>query len=324
MTSMQELAMQLILAGAKIGETAERLQVDRRTINRWMKHPEFQAGMAERKQVLRGALRGQLAAMLNQSFDAMETAMKQNDHRTAVGLLKAMHILDGEPLVETENAYRENIDESQCDIENRAAERGHTGYSGDISDETFHDLQQLHADREREEAANVIKEQEEADKELKPLEKLWAKKIKEHEDKQRMLHKLGETESLSELDQERAWEQDYEEQRKAQKHADLMGHLGHSAEISPCQQALIDKLESGKSLVDATHAIGLDVNVLRSWLRKDATFRSAIHADRLNMESYWELRSLMLGFRAADCIQQALHNGNGRVALALLKGLGVV
>lgn len=258
-TDRQELALRLIVSGHKVKDTAAQLGVDRRTINRWMKHPRFQIVMQRTQQQVRNSLQEQLIRMVNTAFDALEHSMSKGEYQTALGLLKSLKVLDGSPLTDGEadsSTATADVNSAASDFAPEdagldASKMGHTGHFP----------------------------AEDPDEEIEPAEPVAAQE---------------------------------------------MGHTGHSSDVKLLKKRLLDGLEAGKSMAQSFLELRLKPAILHDWLRNDAEFKAAVAAYSEWTQGYWELRSVQLGVVAAACVNNALQNGNGRVALELLRGLQVV
>ena len=63
---------------------------------------------------------------------------------------------------------------------------------------------------------------------------------------------------------------------------------------------------------------------LRSWLEPGSAFVRALAEVHRRIEAGWRLRARHLALLAIDCLERAFEDRNGRVAMRLLRGLGVM
>jgi hypothetical protein len=94
--------------------------------------------------------------------------------------------------------------------------------------------------------------------------------------------------------------------------------------LSVAQQKALVALLAGKRMTDAAKAGEVDRTTIYRWLRDPdrPQFRDALATGRQEMRQAVEAQLLALASNAADCLEGALAHGDGKSALALLKGLG--
>ncbi len=94
--------------------------------------------------------------------------------------------------------------------------------------------------------------------------------------------------------------------------------------LSPPQLTALAELLAGRTVTDAATAAGVDRVTLHRWLREDHSFRAAWNRARRELQNAMQTRLLTLAEKAADCVGKAIEHGDGKTALALLRGLGLL
>jgi len=90
----QQAALELLLTGKSIAETARSAGVSRMAIWRWMKHDAaFQAAYNQWHDQLQESCRSRLQALTDKATDALEKALEAGDARAALQLLKGMGMI---------------------------------------------------------------------------------------------------------------------------------------------------------------------------------------------------------------------------------------
>jgi len=90
----QRAALDLLLMGKSVIESAKSAGVARATVYRWIKNdPVFRAAYNEWHDQLRESSRSRLLALTDKAADAVEKALEAGDARTALQLLKGMGML---------------------------------------------------------------------------------------------------------------------------------------------------------------------------------------------------------------------------------------
>jgi len=92
------------------------------------------------------------------------------------------------------------------------------------------------------------------------------------------------------------------------------------------QQTVLTALLAGQTVTAAAQAAEVDRTTVYRWLRDSYRpgFRSALNRGRRELRQAMEARLLALASRAADCLEGKLTMGDGKAALALLQGLGLL
>lgn len=91
----------------------------------------------------------------------------------------------------------------------------------------------------------------------------------------------------------------------------------------PLQQAqAVVGLLGGLSVTDAAKAAGVSRATVHRWLKDDFTFQAAVNQGQRELQEALQCRLLNLAEDAVSCVEKVLQAGDGKAALALLKGLG--
>ena len=88
----QERAIQLLLAGTSVTDTAKAVGVDPRTLCRWRKNPHFQAEFNRQRLNIHESAQLRLHAMTHQAIDVMAKALSDGNLRAAIELLKIVGV----------------------------------------------------------------------------------------------------------------------------------------------------------------------------------------------------------------------------------------
>jgi hypothetical protein len=92
--------------------------------------------------------------------------------------------------------------------------------------------------------------------------------------------------------------------------------------LSPNQEKALAALLAGKSVTEAAAAAEVDRTTLHRWLKEDFDFKAALNRGRKDLREAMHARLMVLADKAAGCVEK--DNGDGKVALALLKGIGLL
>ena len=109
----QETAMQALLSGEQITAAAKTAKVNRSTLHRWLKEPEFLAALNTCRSELREAQHDRLASLASSAIEVIEQALEEGDARTALAVLRGVGLLDGQtPHTGPTNADRIRYDQT--------------------------------------------------------------------------------------------------------------------------------------------------------------------------------------------------------------------
>ena len=94
--------------------------------------------------------------------------------------------------------------------------------------------------------------------------------------------------------------------------------------LSPTQVTVLAELLAGRTITDAATAAGVDRVTVHRWLREDFAFQAAWNRDRRELHRATYDRLERLTAKATECIEKAVDRGNVKVALEIVKGMGVL
>lgn len=94
-------------------------------------------------------------------------------------------------------------------------------------------------------------------------------------------------------------------------------------EISDAQREAIDELLAGKSVAESAASVGVSRSTVHRWFKNDH-FKAAHNRGKKELEKNAMAKLMKLADGAADCVGQAVEDGDPKTALALLKGLGLL
>ena len=90
----KKAALELLMWGKSVSETARQTGVTRITIHRWLKNdPVFRAAYNEWHEEMRESSRSRLETMAEKAMDALDNALHSNDARAAIAVLKGLGLL---------------------------------------------------------------------------------------------------------------------------------------------------------------------------------------------------------------------------------------
>jgi hypothetical protein len=95
------------------------------------------------------------------------------------------------------------------------------------------------------------------------------------------------------------------------------------AELRPDQAEALGFLLAGDSITDAAARVGVARQTVHRWLRDDAAFIAAVNSGRRELVEQTQARLVRLADKAVDALEVALDDGDARIALALLRSLGI-
>jgi len=97
-----------------------------------------------------------------------------------------------------------------------------------------------------------------------------------------------------------------------------------SPPLRPRQRHVIELLVSGHTVTAAAAEAGIDRSTVHRWLSEDYDFLSEFNAAKLELREACVARLVSLANAAINGLDSALQNGDGRLAPAFLKELGLV
>ena len=99
---------------------------------------------------------------------------------------------------------------------------------------------------------------------------------------------------------------------------------GSTPEMQPPQLHALASLASGSSVTDAAEGSGVDRTTVHRWLREDVVFQAAWNSLRRDMWGEIETNLDSLLADALHAVREAVRDGDARIAMAVLKGSGVL
>jgi hypothetical protein len=90
-------------------------------------------------------------------------------------------------------------------------------------------------------------------------------------------------------------------------------------EMPSSQIAALDALLSGKNAGEAATAAGVSRSTIYNWLGKDFRFQAALNRGRRHMREAVACRADQLASDAAECLAQAVRQGDVKAALEVVK-----
>ena len=95
-------------------------------------------------------------------------------------------------------------------------------------------------------------------------------------------------------------------------------------ELTSTQLAALEALIAGATVTAAAGTAGVNRVTVHRWLRDDFSFQAAFNQARRDLREAAMARLLKLGDLAVGTVQEAVEQGDVRVAVAVLKGLGLL
>jgi AcrR family transcriptional regulator len=89
------------------------------------------------------------------------------------------------------------------------------------------------------------------------------------------------------------------------------------------QRSALEQLLVGKSVPESAQSAGVSRTTVYRWLKDDAAFRAAYNQWKDELEETARTRLLMLSDVATNALRTALEKGDGKLALATLKAMGL-
>ena len=94
--------------------------------------------------------------------------------------------------------------------------------------------------------------------------------------------------------------------------------------ISAEQERALGLLTIGKTATEAAAGTGISRSTLYRWMRDDPAFVAAWNAWQLDQRQATQVQLLGMAADAVAAVRTALQRGDGRLALNLLKGMGLL
>lgn len=100
--------------------------------------------------------------------------------------------------------------------------------------------------------------------------------------------------------------------------------MQQNATLSPIQETAVTALLAGETVTAAAHTAGVDRTTLHRWLKHDFVFTAALHQRQRECRDALLARLLALGDKAVRAVEKAIEAENPKVALEILRGLGLL
>ena len=97
-----------------------------------------------------------------------------------------------------------------------------------------------------------------------------------------------------------------------------------STVLSRQQIEAVELLLRGVTVTAAADEIGVSRSTVHRWMSDNSTFIATLNAGKKDLRDSCEARLFSLADSAIDSLSTAMEEGDGRLALALLKELGLV
>ena len=94
--------------------------------------------------------------------------------------------------------------------------------------------------------------------------------------------------------------------------------------LKPPQIQVLAALLGGSTVTAAAKAGGVDRTTVHRWLHHDWDFQAALHRARRELHASLRARLEQIAERAVEALSVAIEFGDAHVALALVKGLGLL
>ena len=106
----QAKALEMMVCGISVAETAREVGVDRTTIYLWLrKDPAFVAAYNEWRETLRASCQARLMAMAERAAGAVEQALERGDAKLGWAVLKEMKLASEPPAVPSQSTDPEVV-----------------------------------------------------------------------------------------------------------------------------------------------------------------------------------------------------------------------
>lgn len=96
------------------------------------------------------------------------------------------------------------------------------------------------------------------------------------------------------------------------------------ANLSRPQIDAIELLLRGETITATSNEIGVSRSTVHRWITDNSTFVAALNLKRQDVRDSCQARLLGLAETAIDALGEAIGGGDGRLAISLLKELGLV
>jgi hypothetical protein len=95
-------------------------------------------------------------------------------------------------------------------------------------------------------------------------------------------------------------------------------------ELSPDQETAMEALRRGGTIAEAARAADVARMTVYRWMKKDPNFRAIYHQWQDEVRQSARARLMSLTYKAITAVQKCIEDGDGKLALQLLKQLGAL
>jgi hypothetical protein len=99
---------------------------------------------------------------------------------------------------------------------------------------------------------------------------------------------------------------------------------GAEKTLTPAQERALAALLTGKTVTAAADDAQVDRTTVHRWLKDDFVFQAALNRGRRDLYEALRVRLMTLADKAVECLERSLAEGDGKTALEVLKGLGML
>jgi len=94
---IQERAIDLLVSGVTISETARQIEVGRNTMHRWLRDPVFREEYEARRSEVKEAGLNEMIGLVGDSVAALKKAIQAGDDKAALALLDRLRVFEPDP-----------------------------------------------------------------------------------------------------------------------------------------------------------------------------------------------------------------------------------
>jgi hypothetical protein len=111
--------------------------------------------------------------------------------------------------------------------------------------------------------------------------------------------------------------------RRNATQCDEPGDVG-TAPLAPIQERVLAELLHGQTITAAAETAGVSRSAVHRWLADDDAFVAALNLGKRELRRAAAARLEALADGALACVEQAVADGDARIALGVLRGLGLL
>lgn len=99
---------------------------------------------------------------------------------------------------------------------------------------------------------------------------------------------------------------------------------GHDRTLSPTQDLALAALVEGATVTDAAAAAGVTRQTVHRWVAEDHVFAAELNRARAELRDAYRRRLYAVADEAIGAVEGAIGSGDARVALTVLRDLGLL